>query len=126
MGLAKEVLSLPWLQAHYNKYLERILNKSKETIKLLKQGGNGPQSGNQDVTTETVQANHVNCYERYIPISVLKGDPYDSSLFQTIVDNNKIQGSAKCMKMIGLVTYAAHNGRDTVYLRCNKVCKHVY
>merc|ERR1712002_1018686 len=36
MELATEVLSLQWLQTHPNNYLEKLLNKSKEQIKLLK------------------------------------------------------------------------------------------
>merc|ERR1711942_179344 len=39
MDLAKEVLFPPWLQAHPNSYLEKMLNKSREQIRLLKQGG---------------------------------------------------------------------------------------
>ena len=68
MDLAKEVLFPPWLQAHPNSYLEKILNKLREQIKLLKQGGNGSHSGNQqnplhkDFISETVEANHVNYY----------------------------------------------------------------
>ena len=30
------------------------------------------------------------------------------------------------MKIMGLVTYAAHKWRDTVYLKLNKVCNYVY
>ena len=30
------------------------------------------------------------------------------------------------MKIMGLVTYAAHKWRDTVYLKLNKVCDHVH
>ena len=39
MELATEVPSPQWLQTHPNNYLEKLLNKSKEQIKLLKQGG---------------------------------------------------------------------------------------
>ena len=106
--------------------LEKILHK------LLKQGEDGHHSNNQQdtyhkaLTSEVVQSNHINCYEGYTLISPFKDDPYDSSIFQTIVNNNKHQGSAKCMKIMGLVTYAAHTWRDKVYLRLNKNCNHTY
>ena len=30
------------------------------------------------------------------------------------------------MKIMGLVTYTTHKWRDTVYLKLNKVCNHMY
>ena len=55
----------------------------------------------EDFSSEAVKVNHVNCYEGYTLISSFKDNPYDSSLFQTTVNKNKHQGSAKC---IGLLT----------------------
>ena len=39
MELATKILSPPWLQVHPSNYLKRMLNKSREHIRLLKQGG---------------------------------------------------------------------------------------
>ena len=114
MDLAKEVLFPPWLQAHPNSYLEKMLNKSREQIRLLKQGGKldsfrkQQEPLDEEIDSKAAKVNHINCYEGYYLILSFKENPYDSSLLQTIVDNNKHQGSAKCMKIMGLVTYAAH------------------
>lgn len=45
---------------------------------------------------------------------------------QYIVNNNKHQGSTKCLKIMGLVSYVAYKWRDKVYLRLNKSCEHIY
>ena len=86
----------------------------KAQIKLLKQGGKLSSSRNQqdplheDTNSEAAQVNYVNYYEGYAPILSFKDNPYDNSLFKTIVTRNKHKGSAKFMKIMGLVTYAAH------------------
>ena len=109
----------------------KMLNKSREQIRLLKQGGKldsiSKQQGPlyEELDPEAAQVNHINCYEGYAPISSFQECPYDSSLLQAIVDNNKHQGSAKFMKIMGLVTYTAEKWRDTVYLKLNKVCNHI-
>ena len=84
MDLANEVLFPPWLQAHPNSYLENMLNKSREQIRLLKQGGKldsiGKQQGPlyEDNVPGAANVNHINCYEGYTPISSFKESPYDS------------------------------------------------
>ena len=73
-----------------------------------------------------MEVNHVNYYEGYIPVSSFKESLYDSSLLQVIVDNNKHKGSARCMKIMGLVTYITHKWRDKVFLKHNKFYNHQY
>ena len=80
----------------------------------------------QDNDPGTAEVNHVNCYDCYAPVPLFKESPYDSSLLQVIVDKNKHQGSAKCMKIMGLVTYITHKWRDKAFLKHNKICKHKY
>ena len=90
MTLATEVLFPPWLQVHPNNYLEKMLNNSREQIQLLKQGGKAnnliKQQGSlyEENDPGTVEANHVNCYEAYIPISSFQG----KSLRQFITPSN--------------------------------------
>ena len=109
-----------------------MLNKSREHIRLLKQGGKvndiSKQQGSlyEDNDPGTAEVNHVNCYKGYVLVSSFKESPYDSSLLQVIVDKNKHQGSAKCMKIMGLVTYITHKWRDKVFLKHNKICNHQY
>ena len=85
MDLAKEVLFPPWLQAHPNIYLEKMLNKSREQIRLLKQGGKLDSIGKQqrplyeEIDPEVAKVNNVNCYEGYVLLSSLKESLYDSS-----------------------------------------------
>ena len=61
-----------------------------------------------ETNSEATLVNHDNYYERYALILAFKDNPYDNSLFKTIVTRNKHKGSAKCMKIMGLVTYIAH------------------
>ena len=56
----------------------------------------------------------------------MQGMGYDTTRLQGIIDRNKHKGSAYCMKIMGLATYAAHKWRDKAFLRKNKVCGHPY
>ena len=127
MELATEVLSLPRLQAHPNSYLKKMLEKSREQVRLLKQGGKLQNINKQqeplykDNDPGTAEVTNVNCYEGYAPVSSFKESLYDSSLIQVIVDKNKNQGTAKYMKIMDLVTYIAHKWRHIVFLKHNKI-----
>ena len=63
-----------------------MLEKSKEEVRLLKQGGKVQNISQQqepfskDNDPGTAEVNHVNCYEGYTPVSSFKESPYDSSL----------------------------------------------
>ena len=91
-----------------------MIEKSKEQVKLLKQGGKMQNfNKQQEILSEgedpkTTKVNYVNCHERYAPVSTFKESPYDSSLMQVIIDKNKHLGTTKCMKIMGLLTYFAH------------------
>ena len=43
-----------------------------------------------------------------------------------VVQRNIHKGSSHCMKIMGYVTYAVHNWRDTVYLKKHSKCGHAY
>ena len=52
IGLANQVLRPDFLQQHPNKYLNRLIYKSKERIKVILQGGHPEEEQNQDHTEE--------------------------------------------------------------------------
>ena len=62
-----------------------MLEKSKEQVKLLKQGGKvQPVEEQQEILSEgdnskTMKVNYVECQEGYAPVSSFKESPYDSS-----------------------------------------------
>ena len=104
MELATYIPSPDWLQTHPKNYLNKMLEKSKEQVKLLKQGGKVQTVDKQQEfpsegdNPKTIEVNYVNYHEGFAPISSLKECPYDSSLMQVIIDRNKHLGSAKCIK----------------------------
>ena len=85
MELATNVLFPTWLQAHPNSYLKKMLEKSREQVRLLKQGGKvqtvskqqEPLSKGND--PRTAEVNYANSYEGYAPVFSFKETPYDSS-----------------------------------------------
>ena len=107
IGLANQVLRPDFLQQHPNKYLNKLIHKSKEIIKVILQGGHPEEEQNQDPTKE-VSVGHISCYEGYTPKHPMQGKGYDTARLQGIIDRNKHKGSAYCMKIMGLATYAAH------------------
>ena len=56
----------------------------------------------------------------------MQGEAYDTISVQGLINRNKHRGSAYCMKIMGLATYAAHKWRDKAFLKKNKVCGHPY
>ena len=68
-----------------------MLNKSREQITLLKQGGKLDSIRKQqeplyeEINSEAAKVNHINCYEGYTPISSFKDDPDDKSIFQLLL-----------------------------------------
>ena len=66
IGLANQVLRPDFLQQHPNKYLNRLIHKSKERIKVILQGRHPEEKQNQDPAKE-VSVRHISCYEGYTP-----------------------------------------------------------
>ena len=114
-----------WLQQHPSKYLDKLIHSSKERIKSILQGGRAEDESNQDSVDEAA-IRHISCYEGYTPKHPMQGMGYDTTRLQGIIDRNKHKGSAYCMKIIRLATYAAHKWRERVFLKKNKVCGHPY
>ena len=59
-------------------------------------------------------------------VVTIQGDACDRATLQGLINWNKHKGSALCMKIMGLATYAAHKWQDRAFLRKNKVCGHPY
>ena len=76
----------------------------------LKQGGD-------------VMINFINVQDRFKPI---RNKPVDFHPLEAIVTRNKFRGSNYCLKIMGYVTWIAHNWRDKVYLRKHSTCNHPY
>ena len=127
--IAKEVLASSWLQELPSNYLDKMLSKYQEQIKLLMQGGKSMTNSTHENlyknnNPEPVEVNHINCYVGYALTYSLKERSYDSSCLQIVVDRNKHKGSAFCMKVISLATYVAQIWRDKAFLSTRKKCNH--
>ena len=107
ISLANQVLSPRWLQQHPSKYLDKLISTSKERIRSLLQGGQATDEPSQDSTNEAT-IRHISCYEGYVPKHPIQGEAYDTARLQGLINRNKHKGSAYCMKIMGLATYAAH------------------
>ena len=88
IGLANQVLRPDFLQQHPNKYLNRLIHKSKERIKVILQGGHPEEEQNQD-PAEEVSVKHISCYEGYTPKYPVGQKGYDTAILQGIIDRNK-------------------------------------
>ena len=111
--LAKHVLAPKLLQQHPKDYLDKLLSKSQEKIKSLLQGGisttePGYQTSDDNSVSNEIGIRHINCYEGYIPTHSIQARTYDTSALQELINRNKHKGSAYCMKIMGLATYATH------------------
>ena len=69
---------------------------------------------------ENVMVNFIEVQDRFKPI---RNKQVDFHPLETIVRRNKFKGSNYCLRIMGYVTWIAHNWRDKVYLRKHKVCK---
>ena len=56
----------------------------------------------------------------------MQGGAYNTTSLQELINRNRHKGSAYCMKIMGLATYAFHKWRDQVFLKKNKSCGHPY
>ena len=56
----------------------------------------------------------------------MQGRGYDTARLQGIINRNKYKGSAYCMKIMGLATYAAYEWQDKAFLTKHKDCGHPY
>merc|ERR1712163_85931 len=61
--------------------------------------------------------------DRFKPI---KNKPVDFHPLEVIVRRNKFRGTNFCLKILGYVTWIAHNWRDKIYLKNHKACEHQY
>ena len=56
----------------------------------------------------------------------MQGGAYETTSLQKLSDRNRHKGSAYCMRIMGLATYAFHKWRDQVFHKKNKTCGHSY
>ena len=56
----------------------------------------------------------------------MQGGAYNTTSLQKLIDRNRHKGSAYCMKIMGLATYAFNKWRDQVFLKKKKICSHLY
>ena len=111
------------LQQHPNKFLNKLIHISQGRIKTILQGGHSEDIHDQ-ASPEEVSVRHISCYEGYVPKYPVEQKGYNTDTLQRIVDRNKAKGSAYCIKIMGLVVYAAHKWRDKVFLKKHKPCEH--
>ena len=109
------------LQQYPSKYLDKLINTSKERIRSLLQGGHTENKLSQ-VSTDEATIRHISCYEGYVPKHPIQGEAYDTARLQGLINRNKHKGSAYCMKIMGLATYAAHKWQDRAFLRKKTKC----
>ena len=120
ISLANQVLVPNWLQQHPCKYLDKLIHTSKERIKSILQGGGAEDESSQGSVDEAT-IRHISCYEGYTPKHPMQGKGCDTARLQGLINRNKHKGSAYCMKIMGLATYAAHKWRDRVFLKKTSV-----
>ena len=90
IGLANQVLRPDFLQQHPNRYLNRLIHKSKERIKVILQGGCPEEDQNQDLTEE-ISVGHISCYEGYTPKYPIQEKGYDTDGLQGIIDRKSLK-----------------------------------
>ena len=56
----------------------------------------------------------------------MQGGAYNTASLQKLINRNRHRGSAYCMKIMGLTTYAFHKWRDQVFLKKKKISGHPY
>ena len=111
ISLANQVLFPAWLQQHPDKFLDKLISNSKRRISLHLQGGQGADQLSQE-TPNTFSIKHISCYEGYISKYQAQGIVYNTSSLHKLIDRNRHRGSAYCMKIMGLATYAFHKWND--------------
>ena len=125
ISLTNQVLFPAWLQQHPDKFLNKLISNSKRKISLQLQGGHVADQLNQKIP-DTISVRYISCYEGYMPKHLVQGIVYDTSSLQNFIDRNRHKGSAYCMKIIRLATYAFHKWKNQVYLKKKKVGGHPY
>merc|ERR1712243_171650 len=131
--LLKLVLQPPWLQKHPNTYLKQMLIESQQKIQAQTMGGISKKPLNEEELLthdcvelkqgENVLVNFIEVQDRFKPI---RNKQVDFHPLETIVRRNKFKGSNYCLRIMGYVTWIAHNWRDKIYLRKHKICEHSY
>ena len=131
--MLKLVLLPPWLQKHPNTYMEQMLMESQQKIQAQSMGGASKKPINEEELLthdcielkrgENVIVNFIEVQDRFKPI---KNKPVDFHPLEAIVRRNKFRGTNYCLKIMGYVTWIAHNWRDKIYLKKHKVCEHPY
>ena len=87
------------------------------------QRGHPQEEANQD-PSEEVAIKHISFYEGYTPKYPIQEKEYNTNELQGIINRNKHRGSAYCIKIMGLATYAAHEWQDKAFLTKHKDCGH--
>ena len=131
--LLRLVLQPPWLQKHPNTYMEQMLTESQQKIQTQSLGGTSKKPINEEelLTHDCIKlkqgknviVNFIEVQDRFKPI---KNKPVDFHPLEVIVRRNKCRGTNFCLKILGYVTWIAHNWRDKIYLKKHKVCEHPY
>merc|ERR1712101_19992 len=129
MNLSKLVLQPPWLLQNPDTYLKKLLSESQEKIRTQTTGKPTKKPLNEEELLthdcvelkrgDSVMVNFINVQDRFKPV---RNKPVNFHPLETIVTRNKFRGSNYCLKILGYVTWIAHNWRDKVYLRKHKVC----